>query len=716
MSNNKTYQIKKHGSKVEQLLNKIDVLSKDDIGLDQVNNTSDADKPVSTLQRQALINVLETANSYTDSKIVEAKTIVKDMCDGLQYKDAIVIGNAEKGATPDTCDILYSDGDDFRNTFDMAREKCVKHGIKTIKVLTGEYRCLFPIEINDELELIGQGMPYIYVENDVSTIWDATLFVSSSNVMIEGIKIGEYGGASIEISNKNIKLNNIITESAIRISGDDVQFALTNSTVKEIHDFDGLSAVRENCIVVNNNIISHSMFLNLTTNNIIANNIIEDIPQTGGGTSITIDNTMSDTSENAVQNKVIKKYIDEKQPYFVSIEFVDEEGNIDIKNPSSTFEEINEIYKSGREIALKIVNKNIPEAADFTGVVEWANIDYEYIWDLTIYPHICVSCNYENGWEVQATRDGAVTGNIILSGDLDNFKNLEVMSDLNYGWLLFAYKNNIPIITNLKFKDVDGEIIGYEQLSALGYVFESYLDKPCFTFDFNQLALSNIIKEYFHIVCKPGDDWEIEVLPTHPQYDLIMKVIVGYSVLTSKPADWESNYTSYYKNTGTLKEPVYTALTEPEEWKSGEYYNYTEPTGQYPIDIETEPDGTGFSFSKLYIRWEDSVAYGSNGLGTFTVGTTESFSTSVDKINPFGNGMHITGLANASTNKHIVVCEINNGLLEMRNYYGNGGKPSDYNVLTPLKPNEVITAIKIRGTSQFHLMGNTEIYIYGVRA
>lgn len=43
------------------------------------------------------------------------------------------------------------------------------------------------------------------------------------------------------------------------------------------------------------------------------NNIAEaviDLEENGNGTSITIDTEMSDTSENAVQNKVIKAYVD----------------------------------------------------------------------------------------------------------------------------------------------------------------------------------------------------------------------------------------------------------------------------------------------------------------------------------------------------------------------------------------------------------------------
>ncbi len=68
---NKTYQLDKSGDKVKQLLNKINNLSKSDIGLDQVDNTSDIDKPVSILQRQALNEVLEEAKQYTDKEIAE---------------------------------------------------------------------------------------------------------------------------------------------------------------------------------------------------------------------------------------------------------------------------------------------------------------------------------------------------------------------------------------------------------------------------------------------------------------------------------------------------------------------------------------------------------------------------------------------------------------------------------------------------------------------
>ena len=47
----------------------------------------------------------------------------------------------------------------------------------------------------------------------------------------------------------------------------------------------------------------------------------------GGGGSLTIDTAMSDTSENAVQNKIIKKYVNQRaqQAYDQALEYTDEE-------------------------------------------------------------------------------------------------------------------------------------------------------------------------------------------------------------------------------------------------------------------------------------------------------------------------------------------------------------------------------------------------------
>ena len=70
---NKTYKIDYFGDKIKELLNKIDILSKKDIGLENVDNTSDVNKPVSILQKQeikkAADEVLVEAKKYTDNEL-----------------------------------------------------------------------------------------------------------------------------------------------------------------------------------------------------------------------------------------------------------------------------------------------------------------------------------------------------------------------------------------------------------------------------------------------------------------------------------------------------------------------------------------------------------------------------------------------------------------------------------------------------------------------
>lgn len=85
-----------------------------------------------------------------------------------------------------------------------------------------------------------------------------------------------------------------------------------------------------------------------------------------------------------------------------------------------------------------------------------------------------------------------------------------------------------------------------------------------------------------------------------PKYELIEKIIVGYSITTSVPEDWETNYTSYFKNTGTLQEPVYTALAELEEWEEGKYFSYSSDDVTITV-IDTEPDGTEFCFNGVIL-------------------------------------------------------------------------------------------------------------------
>ena len=84
------------------------------------------------------------------------------------------------------------------------------------------------------------------------------------------------------------------------------------------------------------------------------------------------------------------------------------------------------------------------------------------------------------------------------------------------------------------------------------------------------------------------------------QYEFIMKYVVGYSVLEGEPEDWEINYTSYYENKGTLKDPIYVQLASLKPWEKGRFYSYSDgDTTLNPITYE--PDGTPFCFKGIIL-------------------------------------------------------------------------------------------------------------------
>lgn len=85
------------------------------------------------------------------------------------------------------------------------------------------------------------------------------------------------------------------------------------------------------------------------------------------------------------------------------------------------------------------------------------------------------------------------------------------------------------------------------------------------------------------------------------EYELIEKIVVGYSLTTSEPSDWETNYTDYFTNTGTDIEPVYSPVTTeiPPVWEAGVYYLY-DPNGAI-INRNTLADGSPLNLSALII-------------------------------------------------------------------------------------------------------------------
>ena len=85
-------------------------------------------------------------------------------------------------------------------------------------------------------------------------------------------------------------------------------------------------------------------------------------------------------------------------------------------------------------------------------------------------------------------------------------------------------------------------------------------------------------------------------------YELIENIIVGYNITTSQPEDWETNYTAYFTNTGTDREPVYTAVVGDvaQIWEAGKYYSYS-ADGVQRIERNQEPNGDFYNFDGLMV-------------------------------------------------------------------------------------------------------------------
>ena len=90
----------------------------------------------------------------------------------------------------------------------------------------------------------------------------------------------------------------------------------------------------------------------------------------------------------------------------------------------------------------------------------------------------------------------------------------------------------------------------------------------------------------------------------HKKFELIEKIVVGYSITTAEPSDWNTNYTDYFINTGTLKEPVYAAVSgeAAPTWIAETYYKFTNEL-IFPAAKNCEPDGTMYNFTELYVDY-----------------------------------------------------------------------------------------------------------------
>ena len=104
-------------------------------------------------------------------------------------------------------------------------------------------------------------------------------------------------------------------------------------------------------------------------------------------------------------------------------------------------------------------------------------------------------------------------------------------------------------------------------------------------------------------------DGKLRVKP-EGEYELIERIIIGYELLTKKPDDWETNWTEYYRNTGTIREPVYTLIDDATApaWEVNSFYAFSQD-GITEIGRNSEPDGTAYNFSDFFMN----IALPTNG-------------------------------------------------------------------------------------------------------
>ena len=97
-------------------------------------------------------------------------------------------------------------------------------------------------------------------------------------------------------------------------------------------------------------------------------------------------------------------------------------------------------------------------------------------------------------------------------------------------------------------------------------------------------------------------EWEAADMIGESNYELIEKIVVGYAITTSEPDDWADNWTAYYTNEGTMRDPDYVALSgdAAPAWEAGKYYAYS-ADGVTKIERKVDLDGKSYSFKRIAV-------------------------------------------------------------------------------------------------------------------
>lgn len=301
--------------------------SKAEIGLSNVDNTSDLNKPVSTSQQSAIDTALSSAKSYTDTKISnlingapETMDTLKEVSDAISEHQSVVealnaaIGNKAENSVLES----HTSNSDIHVTLDDKSNwndaNSKKHAHDNKSILDGITDALIKAW-NEAVTHISDKVKHI--TSDERTLWNT---VSDKVDIIEGKSLSTNDLTETLKSNYDIAYSHsqsghapIDAEKNVIISIKRNGNAITPDNTRSINifvptktsDLDNDSGyVTENTTYDKATQSSDGLFSK------------EDKKKLDGistnANSTTVDSALSSTSINPVQNKVIKSAIDEK--------------------------------------------------------------------------------------------------------------------------------------------------------------------------------------------------------------------------------------------------------------------------------------------------------------------------------------------------------------------------------------------------------------------
>lgn len=301
--------------------------SKTEIGLSNVDNTSDIKKPVSTAQQSAIDTALSSAKSYTDTKISnlingapETMDTLKEVSDAISEHESIVealnaaIGNKAENSVLEshTSDLDIHVTLDNKSNWNDANSK--KHSHDNKSILDGITDALIKAW-NEAVTHISDKVKHITYDERIlwNTVSDKVDIVEgkslSTNDLTETLKSNydtAYDHSQSDHAPIDAEKNIIISvkKNGNTITPDDTR-SINISVPTKTSDLDNDSGyVTENTTYDKATQSSDGLFSK------------EDKKKLDGistnANSTIIDSVLSSTSVNPVQNKVIKSALDEK--------------------------------------------------------------------------------------------------------------------------------------------------------------------------------------------------------------------------------------------------------------------------------------------------------------------------------------------------------------------------------------------------------------------